>query len=1500
MSSSKSAKTPVPAQKNTLFGWVKKSTPDAPAASAAQAPVAAPSNTVPAVAVQPSPTSDVVTASSLSFSAGDVAKLESPPAVPVHPSTGGKDQSAQATTSNESTQSISSKPAAAQSVAVHSSATTVAAAMSSAMDEDDEDDGPISLGALKAKRASLLSNAANQSMISSTSTTAAATPAQSTASVFFGSGKTSAGASLPSNSSSSAPPNKRSRKATPKGKEKGEEEGDDDDEDASIPDDEDEDDGDDMDDDEEDDDDGFVRRKKGSGTGKGPGQRKAKAACGAGAGAGPSKGGKKATPAAAGADSGTKRKREEDAPAVDGDDGAEGETGEGADAAVGGVYPAGKHSHDAIPWIKAEGIRDAQGRRPDHPDYDFRTLLVPKDFFKATKVTPAQQQWWLMKAQYADTVLFFKQGKFYELFHQDADVGVAHGGLTYMRGESAHCGFPEICYGAVSAALVSKGYRVARVEQVETPEAAKVRQDYLRSKAKGGRGGLDEADKVVRRELCGIKSKGTRTAGVLDVFAGATAMRAAAALRGGGGDSEGTLPSSIVDAAYGDTSGLVTAMGGQGDKATALYSIKEVPVTGTDATTSSSSSSQQSLDAAGAASAVPVLLAVAIVDCMAGEIILAQWVDDSHRSRLRTLLSRVPAAELVYESGASGCSAWTRRVLGYDAPAALHTPMRPGVDYWTAAHAAGELSLAHYSSIVQEAYADPAPKLEEPAVLDQQSMPRVLQAGTESKASYMHVRNRDYFLAKEEAASPSTVPPVGEAGPAMVTHQGPDGKDRTVPAVLAELMERSASMGHSLDADVQAALSSLPSPSSPSAADVPLGPTALSALGAAVHVLRRHLLDHSVLSMRRMYRYTHADGIEGALALLQSAHPAELPPNTGRGEGVGVPHMILDATALAHMEVLETSDGKVKGSLIGLLDVCACSAGRARLRAWLSAPLLQPEDIEDRLHAVENIMAVTGRAVDARSPVFPTAQGILSSSDPIPGSALHSDMKKALSGLPDLDRLLARIHTLGSKVAAKDHPDARAIMYENDTYSKRRIGDIVAALTAFRAVAKVRDLFHQRTSGGAGDVQSWVKAPMLMRCAHSNFPDLRPILSWFDSTYDLSAISKTGKVEPVAGQDAIFDQACAEIQSIQKELKAFERQARIDYSCSGIAYGNEDVNNKDPYLLEVPAQAKDDVPEDWRLVGQRKAGKVPVMKYVAPEVEEMVKRLEAATEKKKEASRDALRKMFSRFDSFSSLWQTAASAIATLDCIFALAVWSGAGDGGAMCRPKVLPMNDASAPFLHTSGARHPTLSIGLGSAGSSLGPASFIPNDIALGKGQPSMCLLTGPNMGGKSTYLRTACTAVLLSQLGCYVPASSCTLTPVDRIFTRVGAHDRILAGQSTFYVELAETGVILGQASKHSLVILDELGRGTSTFDGAAIAYAVTRHLVDTIQARTLFATHYHTLCDDFAENEKVALGHMVCTAHTHCRLTHSLTSSQSFFLALLCSAASRLHGKTGPQM
>lgn len=134
---------------------------------------------------------------------------------------------------------------------------------------------------------------------------------------------------------------------------------------------------------------------------------------------------------------------------------------------------------------------------------------------------------------------------------------------------------------------------------------------------------------------------------------------------------------------------------------------------------------------------------------------------------------------------------------------------------------------------------------------------------------------------------------------------------------------------------------------------------------------------------------------------------------------------------------------------------------------------------------------------------------------------------------------------------------------------------------------------------------------------------------------------------------------------------------------------------------------------------------------------------------------------------------------------------------------------------------------------------------------------------MGGKSTLLRATCLTVIMAQLGCFVPCESCVLSPADIIFTRLGARDHIMAGESTFLVECMEAASVLRYATHESLVVLDELGRGTSTFDGYAIAYAVFRHMVEKKDCRLLFATHYHPLTKEFSSHPCVSLKHMACS-------------------------------------
>ncbi|CAA7045758.1 unnamed protein product [Microthlaspi erraticum] len=228
-------------------------------------------------------------------------------------------------------------------------------------------------------------------------------------------------------------------------------------------------------------------------------------------------------------------------------------------------------------------------------------------------------------------------------------------------------------------------------------------------------------------------------------------------------------------------------------------------------------------------------------------------------------------------------------------------------------------------------------------------------------------------------------------------------------------------------------------------------------------------------------------------------------------------------------------------------------------------------------------------------------------------------------------------------------------------------------------------------------------------------------------------------------------------------------------------------------------------------------------------------------------------------------WSEVIHTISCLDVLRSFAI-AASLSAGSMARPLIFPESkntdqnqETKGPILKIQGLWHPFAVAADGQLP--------VPNDLLLGEAQsssihPRSLLLTGPNMGGKSTLLRATCLAVIFAQLGCYVPSESCELSLVDTIFTRLGASDRIMTGESTFLVECTETASVLQNATRDSLVILDELGRGTSTFDGYAIAYSVFRHLVEGVQCRMLFATHYHPLTKEFSSHPRVVSKHMAC--------------------------------------
>jgi DNA mismatch repair protein MutS len=237
-------------------------------------------------------------------------------------------------------------------------------------------------------------------------------------------------------------------------------------------------------------------------------------------------------------------------------------------------------------------------------------------------------------------------------------------------------------------------------------------------------------------------------------------------------------------------------------------------------------------------------------------------------------------------------------------------------------------------------------------------------------------------------------------------------------------------------------------------------------------------------------------------------------------------------------------------------------------------------------------------------------------------------------------------------------------------------------------------------------------------------------------------------------------------------------------------------------------------------------------RFTTPELKEMEAKILGADERARNLEYELFLQLRERvLDDLRGLQETAA-AIATLDVIASLAEVARLFH---YCRPE---LSEELGIFIRDG--RHPVLD-------QSLAEEKFVPNDVELDGGPNRLLIITGPNMAGKSTYIRQVALLVLMAQIGSYVPAAKAEIGLADRIFTRVGASDDLSRGQSTFMVEMNETANITNNATERSLIILDEIGRGTSTFDGLSIAWSVAEYLHDKTRARTLFATHYHELTE-----------------------------------------------------
>ena len=317
-----------------------------------------------------------------------------------------------------------------------------------------------------------------------------------------------------------------------------------------------------------------------------------------------------------------------------------------------------------------------------------------------------------------------------------------------------------------------------------------------------------------------------------------------------------------------------------------------------------------------------------------------------------------------------------------------------------------------------------------------------------------------------------------------------------------------------------------------------------------------------------------------------------------------------------------------------------------------------------------------------------------------------------------------------------------------------------------------------------------------------------------------------------------FDSSLDELRRASREGKTWigELQER-EIKATGIKSLKVRFNSVFGYFIEITKSNLAQAPAHYT----RKQTTVGGERFITPELKEIEAQILGADERARQLEFQLFQTLRDQTLEHLGAIQQTASAVATLDAICGLAETARLFN---YCRPQL----DETLRLVIKDG-RHPVLD-------QNLAEEKFVPNDTALDGDKVRLAIITGPNMAGKSTYIRQVALIVLMAQIGSFVPPASAEIGLVDRIFTRVGANDDLSRGQSTFMVEMNETANIVNNATAQSLVILDEIGRGTSTFDGLSIAWSVAEFLHDEIKARTLFATHYHELTKLAQERSGVA--------------------------------------------
>lgn len=477
-------------------------------------------------------------------------------------------------------------------------------------------------------------------------------------------------------------------------------------------------------------------------------------------------------------------------------------------------------------------------------------------------------------------------------------------------------------------------------------------------------------------------------------------------------------------------------------------------------------------------------------------------------------------------------------------------------------------------------------------------------------------------------------------------------------------------------------------------------------------------------------------------------------------------YMILDSSTRRNLELVETLREKQKrGSLLWVLDKTKTAMGARMLRNFVEQPLIEKEEIEQRLTAIEEL---NGQPIN------------------------REELREYLNPIYDLERLMSRI-----------------------TYQTANPRDLTAFKSSLAMLPHIRQLLGE------------------FHCEA-----LSQIREQIDPLEDLFHLIDTAIMEepPISIRDGNMlkegfhpevdklRQAKTEGKTWLMELEAKEREK------TGIKNLRIKYNKVFGYYLEVTNSFKSMVPDYFT----RKQTLANAERYITPELKELEDIILGAEDRLVALEYELYRQVREKIAAEVLRIQQTAKAVARVDVFASLAA---VAERNRFCRPKI---NEKG--IIDIKGGRHPVVE-------QMIDHDLFIDNDTYLDNDKKRISIITGPNMAGKSTYMRQTALIVLLAQIGSFVPAASANIGIVDRIFTRVGASDDLASGQSTFMVEMTEVANILRNATANSLLVLDEIGRGTSTFDGLSIAWAVVEHISNPrlLGAKTLFATHYHELTE-----------------------------------------------------